>query len=299
MKTFLCSIAVLVGALSAAAEPASHPEHGPVALSPDEIEEFGIEVGVAGPGEISTTISVPGEVRPNADRLAHIVPRFSGIVTAVDVAIGDRVDRGQRMAVIESDESLAGFDVLTMISGTVIEKHITLGEAVGRGGAAFVVADLSSVWVELTVYQRDLHEVRQGQPATILVGHERWDEGRIDYVTPVVSEQTRTATARVVLPNPEGRWFPGMFVTGRITVDRRPCAVTVLRTALHTLEDETVVFRETGEGFVPVPVRIGRTDEVRAEIVEGLAAGDRYVSGGGFTLKAELGKESFGSGHAH
>ena len=61
----------------------------------------------------------------------------------------------------------------------------------------------------------------------------------------------------------------------------------------------TVVFLETIEGFVPQPVRISRMDAVRAEVLDGLSAGDRYVSAGGFTLKAELGKESFGDGHGH
>lgn len=272
---------------------------GIVRLSPAEIQEFGIELSTSGPEPIVTILSVPGEVRPNADRLAHIVPRYSGIVTGVNVSVGDRVRQGQTLAVVEGDESLAPFDVITLLSGTVIEKHITLGEAVGREGSAFVIADLSSVWVDLTVYQRDLDRVEVGQSVDIYVGHELETRGTISYVTPIVSEQTRTATARVVLPNEPGQWRPGMFVTARVIVSDATVPVAVTRAALHSFEGDTVVFVETEDGFAPRPVRIGRTDTNAAEVLEGIEAGERYISRGGFTLKAELGKEAFGEGHAH
>jgi cobalt-zinc-cadmium efflux system membrane fusion protein len=181
----------------------------------------------------------------------------------------------------------------------VIEKHITLGEAVGREVPAFVIADLSSVWVDLTVYQRDLARIGVGKPVEVYVGHELGGKGTITYVTPVVSEKTRTATARVVLDNQQGQWRPGMFVTGSIVVERETVAVVVARTALHSFEGRAVVFLETHEGFVPQPVTIGRMDAASAQVLEGLSPGDRYVIVGGFTLKAELGKESFGEGHAH
>lgn len=270
-----------------------------VRLSPAEIQEFGIELSTSGPETIVTILSIPGEVQPNADRLAHIVPRYSGIVTGVNVSVGDRVRQGQTLAVVEGDESLAPFDVITLLSGTVIEKHITLGEAVGREGSAFVIADLSSVWVDLTVYQRDLDRVEVGHSVDVYVGHELETRGTISYVTPIVSEQTRTATARVVLPNKDGRWRPGMFVTARVIVSDATVPVAVTRTALHTFEGNTVVFVETEDGFAPRPVRIGRTDTNAAEVLEGLEVGERYISNGGFTLKAELGKEALGEGHAH
>jgi len=272
-----------------------------VTLRDEEIAEFGIELATAGPGTIETHVTVPGEVRANADRLAHIVPRYSGIVTDVLVQTGDRVEKGQILAIVEGDESLAPFEVKTLIAGTVIEKHITLGEAVSRDRDTFVIADLSTVWVDLTVYQRDLSRVREGQPVRVFVGHEAQpDAGTIGYVTPIVDETTRTATARVVLPNPAGRWRPGMFVQGRIVVERAPVAVAVPRTALHEWEGETVVFVDTGEGFVPRPVRPGRAGEEIVELVRGLAPGERYVSRGGFTIKSELGRESLGhAGHEH
>jgi cobalt-zinc-cadmium efflux system membrane fusion protein len=277
-----------------------HDEHGAVRLTAAEREEFGIEVATAGPGTIETYVTLPGEVRPNADRLAHLVPRYPGVVAEVRARIGDRVEKGDVLALIESDESLSPFQLRTLISGTVIAKHITLGEALSRDQDAYVVADLDTVWVDLTVYQRDVGHVRVGQPVRLHVGHEpAEDDAAVAYVTPVLDERTRTATARVVLPNPRGAWRPGMFVTARVRVGREEVGVVVPRSALHTLEDETIVFVERDEGLEPAPVRLGLVGETHAEIVDGLAAGDRYVSRGGFTLKAELGKSGFGHGHGH
>jgi cobalt-zinc-cadmium efflux system membrane fusion protein len=271
-----------------------------VVLSEEDVRDFGVQLSQAGPLAIASYVHLAGEVRANQDRVAHIVPRFSGIVSEVRAHIGDKVEPGQVLAVIESDESLAPYELKTLIGGTIIEKHITLGEALSRDVVAFVVADLSTVWVDLAVYQRDLGRVRVGQEVEVSTNHHRpVARGIISYVTPTVDERTRTATARVVISNDDGSWRPGMFVTARVKVGEAKVDVGVPRTALHTLDGETVVFVQTGEGFAPRPVRIGRQGRDAVEILEGLEPGEVYVSRGGFVLKAQLQREAFGEGHGH
>ena len=142
-------------------------EHGEreerVTLSAEAMAASGIVVETAGPREIAITLDLPGEVVPNADRLAHIVPRFPGIATEVHKGLGDHVQQGEALAVIESNESLSPYTVTSLISGTIIEKHITLGEFVRDDSDIYVVADLSTVWVNVSVYARDLSRVRRGQ----------------------------------------------------------------------------------------------------------------------------------------
>lgn len=281
-------------------EEKEHGAHEVVRLTQSELDEFGIEIAKAGPSTLEIYLPRPGEVHPNEDGLAHIVPRYSGVVTEVYANIGDYVQKDQVLAVVESDESLAPYKIKTLISGTIINKHITLGEAVSREREAFMIADLSTVWIDLTVYQGDIHRIMVGQKVLIRVGHEpAGAEAKISYVTPVLDEKTRTATARIVLPNPDGRWLPGMFVTGGVLVDVAIVPLAVHRTALQRIGDDTVIFVKTDEGFEPRRVEIGRTDENLVEVVSGLKKGESYVSIGGFTLKAELGKEFLGDGHAH
>jgi len=277
------------------------PAHGgSIQLSEAQRAEFGIELEEAGPGQIALTIKLPGEVHPDQDRLAHLVPRFAGIVVEVRKQIGDPVKAGEVLALIESSGTLASYPLKSLIDGTIIGKHITRGEAVSTESEAFVVADLSSVWVDLSVYQKDLERVRVGQAVAISAGHATAvSEGTISYVAPVVDEQTRTATARVVLPNPQGTWRPGLFVTGTVTVDSADVPVLILQNAVQTLGGETVVFMLDSDGLEPRPVRLGRANGHRVEILAGLSAGDRFVSRGGFALKSELEKAGFEAGHAH
>jgi cobalt-zinc-cadmium efflux system membrane fusion protein len=270
-----------------------------VRLSPDVLEEFGIEITTAGPDIIERTASLPAEVRPNQNTLAHIAPRFPGIVHEVRADIGDVVKPGQVLAIIES-ESLAPYPLKTLIGGVVITKHITRGEPVSQDAEVFVVADLTEVWIHISVYQKDLPLIRIGQPVVVSAGHGLHEaEGKISYIAPVVDEETRTAAARVVLPNPDGLWRPGLFVTVQIQVDRTEAPVAVPRTALQRIDGETVVFVAQEEGFIPRRIEIGRQGEGIVELESGLAPGERYVSAGGFALKAELSREESSAGHGH
>jgi len=199
------------------------------------------------------------------------------------------------------DASFTRYEITAPFEGAVIEKHIALGEAVKEDASVFVVADLSRVWVDLSVYQKDLPYVRKGSKVTITAGHGIPDaSGVISYVGPIVGEQTRTALARVVLSNRKGVWRPGLFVNGKIEIDQTNVSVLIPKTALQTFENQTVVFAKTGDSFKPVAVTLGRSDETSVEIISGITQGQAYVSKGGFTLKSELMKESFGGeGHSH
>lgn len=287
------------GHLNGGSEEGEHHDDF-VKLSASQMEEFGVEVGTADRDRITTYVVLPGEVLPNADRVAHIVPRYAGIVKDVRSRIGDTVATGDVLAVIESSESLSPYELKTLMDGTIISKHITRGEAVTRDTQAFVIADLSDVWVELGIYQRDLSRVKVGQRVLVSSGHRSPAvEGTISYVSPVVDQDTRTALARVVLQNSDGRWRPGMFVTGRVTVNEVDVPVAVPHTALQTLEERTIVFVEEQDGFAPREVELGRTSTTLAEVLTGLAVGERYAAKGGFILKAELGRSELGEGHSH
>jgi cobalt-zinc-cadmium efflux system membrane fusion protein len=113
--------------------------------------------------------------------------------------------------------------------------------------------------------------------------------GTISYITPVVDQPTRTATARVVLPNAEGIWRPGMFVNAHV-LEPTAAEIVVPRTAIQLVARAPVVFVETAGGFEPRPITVGRGGDTHVEVVDGLRAGERFVATNSFLLKAELGK---------
>ena len=118
-------------------------------------------------------------------------------------------------------------------------------------------------------------------------------------ITPFVDEETRSATARVILQN-DGRLKPGIFITGHINLSEEMASVVIPKRAVQTIDGETVVFVQDDDGFEPRDVHIGRRSEDHVEIVSGLEPGERYVASNVLALKAELNRaELEHAGHAH
>jgi RND family efflux transporter MFP subunit len=199
-------------------------------------------------------------------------------------------------------EKLGLYSLRAPFRGTVIQKHISLGEQLSDDADAFTIADTSTVWVELNIYQKDLPYVRKGQAVVISAGEGVPDvEGTLSYVSPVMDEATRTIPARVVLDNTSGLYRPGLFVTARVSPGDVHESIVVRRTALQVIDEEPCVFVPVGDGFTPRPVVLGHTDGVNVEIVGGLDVGQQYVEAGAFELKAHMVTATMDAhaGHGH
>ncbi len=193
---------------------------------------------------------------------------------------------------------LSSYRLRAPAAGQVIEKHAALGEFLRSDRSAFVLADLGRVWVLLTVYQKDLAQVRPGLPVWVEAPGIPPAEGVIDYVSPVLDEATRTAQARVVLNNPDRRWRPGMFVDAAVAVAEVE-GLVVPREAVVEWEGRPVVFVREDDRFEPRPVRLGRGNARQVIVLAGLEPGETYVARHAFLLKAELGKGEMDAGHHH
>ncbi len=350
---------------------------GKVKLGADQVRSAGIVINTVGARRMVTSLELPGEVKTDETRLAHVVPRLSGVVTAVYKKEGDRVRRGELMAILNSRElataksayigaaqqveftraallreeslwkqkispqqdyleakrvfdgarlaerladqnlvvlgvssgalrglvrasagDLSRHEVRAPLDGEVIERKVTIGEAVTAEGEIFTVADLSTVWVDVTVNTKDIGAVRAGQEVTVQstdLGSEV--SGRISYIGPLVGQETRAATARIVLANPGGRWRPGLFVTVRLVREATMVLQAVSADAIQTFRDWQVVFVKYGDWFEARPVELGRSDGEWVEVVKGLAPGEQYAGANSFAVKAEIGK--LGATHDH
>ena len=202
----------------------------------------------------------------------------------------------------EHDAAITRHEIRTPIDGVVTERHISLGESLAADADIFTVVDTSSVWVNLTVYTKNLDAVRPHQDVTLRVDHSGVQaRGEVAMVTPFVEESTRSATARVVLDNSDGRWMPGTFVTGFCRIAEENLAVVIARDAVQSIEGRDVVFVEHAGAFEMTPVTLGRGDRVNVEVTAGLEPGMKYVSNGAFQLKATVITSNLGShaGHGH
>lgn len=364
-------------------KPGEHEDEGGqiIELSEEQIDEIGIELATAGGGKIEVSVSLPGEIAINTDRMVHIVPRVPGIVREVKKKLGDPVKAGEVMAVIrsrdladakagylaaierydlaktifereeklwkekisseqeyldakkgfaeakiqmrsveqklhalgfseeyleklplEQESQLTTFEITAPFNGTVIKKHIVLGGVVKDDVDVFVVADLDTVWVDLHVYPKDLMKIKKGQKVVISAGQTMPDaEGVICYVGPVVVAESRTALARVVLPNSTGVFRPGLFVTAKVTIDNVEADVIVPKDAVQTLDGKKYVFIKDEHGFEPSFVNLGQSNAGFVQIISGLDPGRQYVTKGAFELKAKIVTSTIDShaGHGH
>ena len=154
--------------------------------------------------------------------------------------------------------------------------------------------------MDLDIYQEDLDRVSEGQKVYVSSTQDRVNqEGSIRFVKPVIGEDTRTALARIVLQNKNSRWRPGMFITGTVTTEEVMVDVLVEATAIITFGGNDVIFVEHEGGFTPQVVTIGRQNSSHKEVLTGLEVGQKYVTSGVFSLKAEFAKSELSEGHGH
>jgi Cu(I)/Ag(I) efflux system membrane fusion protein/cobalt-zinc-cadmium efflux system membrane fusion protein len=192
------------------------------------------------------------------------------------------------------------------IDGVVLTKHVFPGEYMERGGDFYHLADLSTIWVDIDLYEYDLPFVALGQEAAVTAspGATGPLHGRVIYISPTVNTMTRTATARLEFPNPEGALRPGMYATAELTsvLGESPAVPTeaILDTGVRQ-----ILFVDKGQGiFEPREVTVGVKADGYVEVKRGVADGEAVVTSGNFLIDAEsrlkAALEGFGAGeHQH
>ncbi len=266
---------------------------------PDEIlARAGVEMVKAGPAKIRQRLSLRGRVQLNEQTRTSIIPRFEGIVKAVNKNLGDVVNKGDVLATVESNDSLQTYEVKAEIAGTVIEKNVKLGEFADNQRTLFVIADLSNVWVDFIVHRKDFPLLKAGQAVSIHA-----DEGiesveaTLSYLSPFSAEGSQTMMARAVVPNAKGELRPGLFVTGDVVYEEADVPVAVKASALQNFRDWDVVFVRVGTLFEAMPFEIGRRDAEWIEVKAGIPAGISYAAENSFIIKADVMKS--GATHDH
>lgn len=357
----------------------SHGEHGEheetyaeiTRINPDSAKNAGIVIAMAKGREIQPKRLFPGEIAFNRNRVAHVVPRLSGVVVSVLKNEGDVVKKGEVLAAIDSRELASlkgsymankkrlelakityqreeklwkerksaeqeflnakqvlreveielevsaqqlraiGFSekLLAKISqekspptrlfiyapqdGTVVNKHITLGESIGENDNIYTIADLTKLWGKITIYADDISNIRKGQK--VFVSSDALNietEGDIDFIASQINEKSQSVAARVNIPNPKGKWRPGLFVNVEVIYDHTHAKVAVPRSAIQTLEEEQVIFIVDHNNYKAVPVELGLADKKWVEVLSGVSAGQQYVAENSYLIKADIGKAS-------
>jgi len=187
------------------------------------------------------------------------------------------------------------------IAGVVTERGANVGLNVDTATKLFTVVDLSTVWVVGALYEKDFSHVHVGSAAVVTTSAYASLKlaGRVGYIDPQISPDTRTARVRVEVANPRQQLRLGMYVDLLISTTGSGQAVMMPRSAVQTVGDRQVVYlanpSEPGK-FVEREVRLGEAAGEQVEVVSGVKPGDQIVSKGSFFVRAE--RERLGLGSA-
>ncbi len=282
-------------------EHASADEHQDeerhVEMDDATVQRAGIRLLAAGTATISEIVPVIGRIALDPRSIARIGARFPGTITELRVSMGDVVQVGDTLAVVESNESLQRYALKSSVNGTVVRINGNLGSAADNEPVVEIVGT-SRVWAEFHVFPNDLGKARAGQNVAVKDLDDRsTSQTTINSVLPVADETSQSVIARALLENLEGLWTPGMTVRGDIAVDQHEVPVAVATEAIQMIDGQNVVFVREGDAFEVREVTVGESDGNWIEIVGGITAGETYAAANSFLLKAELGKSA--TEHSH
>lgn len=294
----MCIAAMLLASnIVFASEEAHHhgeEEHGDeVTISRNAAQNLNIAVAEAGEAMVRETIRVTGRVALNQNTAAQVRARFPGIVRSVAKEPGEKVNTGDTLATVESNDSLQVYAVKSPINGTVILRNANTGEFAGDT-PLFVVADLGKLWAELFIFSKDGEKLTSGQKVHIqCLDDDVSAESTISIVLPTTEASSQTTIARAVIENPLSHWRPGMNIRADIVVSEKTVPVAVRTDAIQRMEGKNVVFVvDEPDTYKARPLELGISDGMWTEVRKGLTGGQRYVSHNSFVVKADIGKSS-------
>ena len=199
------------------------------------------------------------------------------------------ISEGQVREILRTGRVRRTLTLHAPVSGVVVEKQVLRGQSVQPGQTLYTIADLSEVWVEAEIRERDAGTVQEGSAATVELAAfpGRPIAGRVEYVYPTLQDEARTLKARIAIPNPGGRIKPGMFATVRLSSPSRTALAVPSSAVVHTGE-RAVVFVDLGGGKIaPQEVEVGGVAGDYTEILAGVEPGQRVVTSAQYILDSE------------
>ena len=256
----------------------------------------GVKTAKAGPQTLHFIDTLFGVIEIPQNQSSYVYASYQGMVEKMNVNIGDKIKKGQIVAVIMNTKTLQRYSVKSPASGEVTQRMVNPGDR-ANDNALIEIADLSTVWVEMSAFPESIEKLEIGQPVTIKdLHHHEIAKGKISYIAPMMTGG-HIARARAVIDNKEGHWRPGMHIKADINIGTRDVALAVKSNALQSFREMPVVFARYGNSFEVRMLEMGESDGEYIEVLGGLKPDTEYVTENSFLLKADVLKD--GASHDH
>ncbi|WP_444933374.1 efflux RND transporter periplasmic adaptor subunit [Microbulbifer sp. EKSA008] len=267
---------------------------GRVKIDESTAEKAGIKTAIAAPGVIQERITLYGKTTIDHRSLSHVRARYPGTVVTIEKALGDSIQKGEKLATIESNDSLQTYSLIAPISGQIIDKQASRGEFSGDR-VLFTIANYKQIWAELQVFPTRRGQIARGQKVSITADGLSFDSTIVSLAPG--GNGTPFAIARAMIENPEEIWTTDLMVQADVVTNESPAPLVVENQALQPFRNWTVVFVKVGDAYEIRPLELGRTDGRVTEVLSGLNSGDRYVTENSYLIKADI--EKSGAAHHH
>lgn len=274
-------------------EHAHEEEANSSQIDNDIASQVGINTAFATEQTLQQSFTSYGTLTTGSEQLSHMRARFPGLVTSVEVDLGDSVSAGERLAEVESNDSLKKYAVLAPISGMIVQRHANTGESTDDK-ILFSIANLDRLWAEFRIYPQQSARVTSGQKVQVTAGQQTLN-GEIVHLIPALDQPY--LIARISLDNQEQLLSPGQMVEGHIVVGEFTVELAVEKDAIHELEGRSGVFVKDGETYEFMPLTLGRSDDHYVEVLAGLEVSQPYVNQNSYLIKADIEKSE--AEHVH
>ena len=262
-------------------------EEGTTQIEDPMAQTVGIVTERSGEQTLHQTVLTYGRLTTAPEQTSHVRARFSGVITSVQVTIGETVAAGDLLAEVEANESLRKYSIRAPIAGMIVQRHANSGEVTGDQ-TLFSISSFDNLWAELRIFPAQRSSVAIGQEVFLSMGEQKV-ETKIEHLLPASDEQPYLI-ARAKLSNDLSMLSPGSMAEGRIVIDEFNVDVAVKIDALQILGGRTGVFVKHGNKYEFIPLVVGRKDDSYAEVISGLKPDTEYVTRNSYLIKADIEK---------
>jgi len=269
-----------------------------VTLTKENLQNVTLKTEPAQLGSLGMTLKAAGRVSANLNKTAKVTTTLEGRLTRLNFDLNDRVKAGDVVALVESPELLGKpLELKAPIDGVIIERMATAGELADKSKTIYTISDPTHLWAIAEVKERDIAAVKLGQAAafTTLAFPDEKFHGKVILIGNEVEAGSRTVEVRITVDNVDGRLKAGMFADVEIVTTILDNVLLISDSALETDGENQIVFAALGGNkFEKRVVKLGLEQSGRVQILDGVKAGEKIVTTGGFILKSEMLKGQLG-----
>ncbi|RYV00557.1 secretion protein HlyD [Shewanella sp. OPT22] len=269
---------------------------GRVKINNDVAKEMDITIEKVGPQTLHQIVNVYGKLEPAPNATRDISARFPGEVQRLFVVLGDKVEKGQKLMTIVSNDSLQPYTLVAPMSGIVTQQNVNIGEQSGES-SLLQLTDTSKLIATLNVYPQEQNMVKPQQSVAIKAVQTgvTFKTSIKDSLYSLTPEQAKVFRAEI--DNSNSQFSAGQFISAKIDTTSFNVPLAVKKVALQSFRDFTVVYTKVNEQYEVRMLELGRESGPWVEVINGIKAGADYAVGNSYLIKADIDKS--GASHDH